>query len=166
MLLSLLAKRFHVALGELAATLITFSISSLCWKVWRDQERKITGAGLLFANPRAAGLQMHRGPVRPRCVIPPQPSSSSTGNLAISKRESGHCLCFVCAFHLGVEKWLLSGWAQCLHDLIPAGSVPGDAADEADGRNSQLHSEQGCRWSRKVLLQEQQWLRRHKGSVL
>lgn len=129
-----------MALGELTGTLITFSISSLCWRVWKDQERKITGASLLFANPRAAGFKMHLGPVRPSCMIPPQPGEPchfQVGKWAVPVL----CVCFP----LGSGEVAFIRMGLCLHGLVPAGSIPGDAADEADGRNSGLRFEHQCR---------------------
>lgn len=129
-----------MALGELTGTLITFSISSLCWRVWKDQERKITGASLLFANPRAAGLKMHLGPVRPSCMIPPQPGEPchfQVGKWAVPVL----CVCFP----LGSGEVAFIRMGLCLHGLVPAGSIPGDAADKADGRNSGLRLEHQCR---------------------
>lgn len=129
-----------MALGELTGTLITFSISSLCWRVLKDQERKITGASLLFANPRAAGLKMHLGPVRSSCMIPPQPGEPchfQVGKWAVPVL----CVCFP----LGSGEVAFIRMGLCLHGLVPAGSIPGDAADEADGRNSGLRLEHQCR---------------------
>lgn len=122
-----------MALDELTGTLITFSISSLCWRVLKDQERKITGASLLFANPRAAGFKMHLGPVRPSCMIPPQPGEPchfQVGKWAVPVL----CVCFP----LGSGEVAFIRMGLCLHGLVLAGSIPGDAADEADGRNSGL----------------------------
>lgn len=134
-----------MAVGELAGTTITFSISPLCCKAWKGQQRKITGASLLFANPRAAGLKMHLAPVRASCESPAQPRQQLHRELGHFQVGKGAVLVLCVCFPPGSSKvaFVRMGW--CLHGLIPAGRALGDAGDEADGRNSRLHLEQQLR---------------------
>lgn len=106
---------------------------------------------------------MHVSPVRPSCVTPQQ-----------LRRELGHfqvgkwavlvlCVCFP----LGSTETAFIRMALCLHGLIPAGSVLGGMlmmrlmTGTADCTWS---ISTGCRWSRNVLLQEQQWHRSTKAA--
>lgn len=51
------------------------------------------------------------------------------------------CLCFP----LGSEEVALIRMGMCLHGLVPAGAVSGEAVDEVDGRSSRLPLEHQCR---------------------